>query len=580
VAHPDQVCPPAKDASVYFLGFNCYGHNAAAALVRDGEILGAVEEERLNRIKNSGQFPEAAIRHLLQRHGVAFNDIAAVGYYWNPYQEFLPAARHLLRYSPESLHLLRGASFHEEYVARLPKMLTIRRRLSATFGKVNRFVYVPHHMCHAASAFFPSPFESAAGLSVDMLGEWTSTEYWDGAGTRLTSLQKIAFPHSLGMVYAAFTEMLGFAPLSDEWKVMGLAPYGRPRYRDFFRQLIRLEDDGRFSIDVSLVSFHVRGQKQMLRPAVFETLGPPRRSEDALDERHADIAASLQERITEAVVHLAEWLHRRTGRENLCLSGGVALNCSANGAILERTGFRRLFVQPAAHDAGTALGAALFLAYAHNPAAERRELRSVYLGPEYTEDEIDRAIGEAGLEPERPTNVLDRVVQLIADGKIIGWFQGAMEFGPRALGNRSILADPRQADMKDRINRAVKFREEFRPFAASVLEEHQGDWFEHVAVSPYMTVTFSAKPGGAARVPAVIHKDGTCRIQTILRAQNPRFWELVERFRRLTGVPMVLNTSLNVKGEPIVCSPEDAIRCFLNCGLDYLVLGDRVLGKR
>lgn len=568
---------------MYFLGFNCYGHNAAAALIRGNEILGAIEEERLNRQKHSGKFPELAISHLLQLSGVSIGDMAAIGYYWQPWDEIRAAAVHLLRNLPESIHLLRGASFTAEFSARLPKMLTVRRRMCRAFGHVpsSRFHYIPHHLCHAASAFFPSPFDTAAVLTVDMLGEWTTTQFWDAAGTVLKPVREIRFPDSLGMVYAAFTEMLGFEPLSDEWKVMGLAPYGRPLHDRLFQQLIQTSEDGTFQVDTSLVSFHVRGRKQMLRPALFKDLGLPRRPDEPLDQRHADIAASLQKRITEVLTHMARWLQRHTGQRNLCLSGGVALNCSANRTILEESGFKKVFVQPASHDAGTSLGAALYLAHSRIGRAERRELESVYLGPTFDEQEIRQAISRTELRADRPHDYLESTARLIADGKIVGWFQGAMEFGPRALGNRSILADPRRPDMKDRINRAVKFRESFRPFAASVLFEHQSDWFDRSDMSPYMTVTFGSRDSRrAALVPAVIHHDGTCRIQTVMRLQNPRFWELVERFRGLTGIPMLLNTSLNVKGEPIVCSPDDAIRTFHNCGLEYLVLGDYILSKQ
>jgi carbamoyltransferase len=494
---------------MYFLGFNCYGHNAAAALLKNGEIVGAVEEERLNREKHSGRFPELAIRHLMALGGVESSDLAGVGYYWAPWREMRSAVAHLVRYAPESRHLLSGASFTTEYRGRLPAMLRVRQRLERTIGplKSDRFSYIPHHQCHAASAFFPSGFDRAAVLSVDMLGEWTSTLFAVGEGLVIRPLNEIPFPHSLGMVYAAFTQHLGFEPINDEWKVMGLAPYGKPRFTKLFEELIELLPDGRFRVNTNLVAYHVRGRKQMLRPSVSAVIGAPRAPDDGLDDRHADIAASLQRRIADAMMHCVTWLQKTTGAADLCLAGGVALNCSANGEILERSGFRRVFVQPAAHDAGTALGAALHLAHQHG--SPRVVFPSAYLGPAYSDADISRALTRADLTFRRADNLEDEVAELLASNRIVGWFQGQMEYGPRALGNRSILADPRDAGMKDKINSAVKFRESFRPFAASVLAEHQGEWFTMADVSPYMTINFRAREGRAQQGPAVIHEDGT-----------------------------------------------------------------------
>lgn len=568
--------------NMYTLGFNCLGHNAAAALVRDGEILGAVEEERFDRKKHSGVFPERSIKYLLETNGVSPAQLSAVGYYWNPYKEVFPAALHLLRYFPQSAHLLTGASFTMEFSARLPRMFTMQRHLSAFLGEKfgrGRFFYVPHHRCHAASAFFPSDFDEAAVLTMDMIGEWTTTQFSIGKNRRLDILREIKFPHSLGMIYTAVTHMLGFAPF-DEWKVMGLAAYGKPRFLPFFRELIATTDDGGFRVNMDLVGYHLYGRKKMLRPEVYETLGPPREEEEELEERHADIAASLQERTTEIILHCARWLQAKSGLENLCMAGGVALNCLANGRILNETKFKNIFVQPASNDPGTALGAALWLNFRRAGGETRRKQTSVYLGPAFSSEEIESALEKFELDFERLTDVESATAELIDQGLIVGWFQGAMEFGPRALGNRSILADPRLPDMKARINRAVKFREPFRPFAASVLEEKQHEWFEKVHTSPYMTVVFPVIPDRAKSVPAIVHEDGTCRIQSVQKNVNPRYWKMIERFEERSGIPMVLNTSFNVKGEPIVCTPEDGIRCFLGCGLDCLVIGDFLVRKQ
>jgi carbamoyltransferase len=564
---------------MYFLGFNCYGHNASAALLRGGEIIGAVEEERLNRQKHSGKFPELSVHYLMKFAGIESSDLTGIGYYWEPWREFRSASAHMLRYLPESRHLVGGASFTSEYRARLPAMLRVRSRLEQVIGPVkrSRFSYIPHHRCHAASAFFPSGFERAAVLSIDMLGEWTSTMFAVGEGLTIKPLDEIAFPHSLGMVYAAFTQYLGFEPINDEWKVMGLAPYGKPRFMKLFEELIELLPRGRFRVNTDLVAYHVRGRKQMLRPSVTSVVGPSRCPDAELQDRHADIAASLQRRIADAMLHCVHWLHESTGATDLCLAGGVALNCAANGEILERTRFRRVFVQPAAHDAGTSLGAALHLAHGHG--APRVMFPSVYLGPSYSDGEIVQALNGASLAVRRPDDLEEEVAALLAAGLIVGWFQGSIEYGPRALGNRSILADPRDAGMKDKINSAVKFRESFRPFAASVLAEHQGEWFTRSDVSPYMTINFRVRKERSKQVPAVVHEDGTCRLQTVVAAQNPRYWRLIDRFRRRTSVPMLLNTSFNVKGEPIVCTPEDAVKTFLACGLDALVAGNFLAQK-
>ncbi len=567
---------------MYILGFDCYGHDSAAALLRDGEIVAMAEEERFVRRKHTLAFPAHAIRYCLDEAGISIDDVDHIAYYWDPGQHVADQVWHIIRYLPRSLVLVRsrlGRNF-------LPMMRlehTLREELGlSAHGKVRQVHRVGHHAGHAASAFLLSPFEEAAILSVDAVGEWTTTWFGVGEGNGFRKLDEIGFPHSLGMLYGSVTEYLGFRYASGEGKVMGLASYGDPEaYLPGFRKVVRLEPEGRFSLDMSYFDYHLYGRGHWVSGKFVRVFGPPRRRGEPIEKRHKDIAAALQ-RVTEEVgLYMVEHLHAVTGKRNLCIAGGVGLNSVMNGQILRHSPFEEVFIQPAANDAGTAVGSALWvhsclLGLPRPPAMEH-----AYWGPSFADEEITAALAcyDGDLTYRRLDDTARVGAEIIARGEILGWFQGRMEFGPRALGNRSILADPRGADMKDILNARVKHREPFRPFAPSVLEERTGEYFTVDCPSPFMILVFDVRPEKRALIPAVTHVDGTGRVQTVSRETNPRYWSLIKEFERLTDVGLVLNTSFNVMGEPIVCQPHEAIECFLNTGIDRLIIGDYLVEK-
>ena len=566
---------------MHILGIDCYGHDSAAALVRDGTLVGLVEEERFLRKKHVADFPRNSIQWCCETAGIRPADLDHVVYYWNPRLARGKRLLHLLRYLPRSVGLLRSRAGKEAAMLRIGATLRAELGLS---GKTQIHL-AEHHLCHAASAFLTSPFDKAAILSLDAAGEWDCTWMGVGDGLDLTPLRKTSFPQSLGILYGAVTEYLGFKFASGEGKVMGLAPYGDPdRYRDVFERVIRLTDDGGYSMDLSYFAYHYRGRPHWFRERFYKELGPARHPEEELTDRHRDVAAALQRRTEEVGLHLARWLRRATGLPRVCLAGGVCLNSVMNGKILLEGVFDEVAVQPAANDAGTALGGCFWLwnTVLRNPRTYVFE--HAYLGPWWEDEDYRRAIASAvpageKVSWDRAEDAPVLAARMIAEGKIVGWFQGRMEMGPRALGNRSILADPRHPGMKDQVNARVKFREGFRPFAPSVLEERCGEWFNSAHPSPYMILVYDVLPEKRGLVPAITHVDGTGRVQTVSRKHNPRYHRLIEEFERLTGVPMVLNTSFNIRGEPIVHEPGQALECFLKTGMDALFLGDHVLTK-
>lgn len=566
---------------MHILGFDCYGHDSAAAIIRDGHMLGLVEEERFLRRKHVADFPEQSIRWCCQIAGISPPELDHVVYYWNPRLGRLRRALHLLRYFPRSLELVRSRGDKEW------NMLRIRRTLRERLGITDRtqLHFPEHHLCHAASAFLTSPFDQAAILTIDAAGEFDCTWLGLGRGLDMHCLRKMRFPNSIGLVYGAVTEFLGFRFASGEGKVMGLAPYGDPdRYIDRFRDIIRLAPDGHYQVDLSYFAFHYRGRPHWFSPKFHEAFGPARPPEAELTQHHRDVAAALQRRTEEVGLHLARWLRETTGLNRVCLAGGVCLNSVMNGRILLEGVFDEVVVQPAANDAGTALGACYWLWNTRMRQPRSYVFEHAYFGPEWTDAQLRAAIDsrlqrQPDVTVERPDRLPQRAAQLLVEGKIIGWFQGRMEMGPRALGNRSILADPRDPRIKDLLNARVKFRESFRPFAPSVLEERAGEWFNSRHPSPYMILVYDVLPDRRHRIPAVTHVDGTGRVQTVSRVHNPRYHALISEFERLTGVPVVLNTSFNIRGEPIVNTPEQAIECFLKSGIDVLFLGDFMLSK-
>jgi len=565
------------------LGFSAFGHTSAAGLVVDGRLVAAAEEERFLRRKYSMALPLNAARCCLARAGLTADDLTHVGYFFDLKRGLPFYALHALRYFPASLRLLTerepGPEGFELVINPL-RTLQLKTGLLSALGALHpervRFGFLEHHRCHAAH-FFASPFDEAAVLTVDALGEWTSTGLYHGRGSDLTELGRIPFPHSLGALYAAVTTHLGYGTLEGPGKVMGLSAYGDPRrFGEQFGRLVRLEPDGGFSVDLEYFQYH-RRRGQRVSARFIEAFGPPRDPETPLRRQHEDLAAALQATVERTMLHLARGLHRRTGSSNLVLAGGVALNSVANGVLAREGPFERIWVPPSPGDSGTALGAAYLL-----HVAGRRERNGLvpeqpFLGPEFDDRACGAALDAAGLTSRRPRSLHREVARLLAAGSIVGWFRGRMEFGPRALGHRSILADPRRAEDKDRLNREVKHREAYRPFAPACAAEACGRYFEDAAESPFMSFVVRVRPEAREGLAAVTHVDGTARLQTVERELEPDLHRLLLAFEQEAGVPVLLNTSFNVSGEPIVCTPEDAVRCFLSTGIDALVLGDRLV---
>jgi carbamoyltransferase len=563
--------------AVYLLGITCNIHESSAAIIRDGVLVAAAEEERFTRRKHDSRFPSRAIAYCLREAGISMGDVSHAGFYWQPWKGVLKRVWWLVRYFPASLQTLRGGKRWRGSVVTLLKHVAVPFRLWRQ-GFRGRFHFVDHHLSHAASAFFPSPFDSAAILTADLCGEDCTTLLGRGRGNRITPLQRSYLPDSLGIFYAALTQFLGYRANADEYKVMGLAAYGQPRLEDTFAGMIRVEN-GRLASDSSWFAFHVGSANCYSKR--FETeFGPPCPDEGQVDTGpYRDLAASGQAVLENRLLEMAAWCRAQTGEERLCMAGGVALNAVANGRLVDSQIFKDIWVQPAASDAGCSLGIPFYIWHEVLGRPRWFVMEHAYWGPEYSELEMQQAIARGGLASRRVDDVERETARLLAEGAVVGWFQGRMEWGPRALGNRSILADPRRADMKDLINSKVKFREPYRPFAPSVLLEHVETYFQFIGASPFMTFACRVRDEKRSEIPAVTHVDGTARIQTVSREHNPRYWGLLNQFRALTGVPVVLNTSFNVKGEPIVCSPDDAVRCFLNTGLDYLVMGSHVCAR-
>jgi carbamoyltransferase len=594
-------CPAVPP--VYILGLSAYYHDSAACLLRDGEIVAAASEERFTRRKGDAEFPTHAVAYCLREAGIVLRDVASIGFYDKPLLKFERILETYLAIAPRGLasFLKAGPLWIKE------KLFTDRMLRESLDGWGGDLLYAEHHESHAASAFYPSPFESAAILTVDGVGEWATASIGVGDGNDVRILQEMRWPDSLGLLYSAFTYHAGFKVNAGEYKVMGLAPYGEPRYVDrILRELIDLHDDGSFTIDQRY--FDYLGGLRMTNGA-FDALfdGPPRRPESPLTQREMDLARSVQDVCEEIMLRMARTAHRVTGASALCMAGGVALNCVANGRILREGPFDRLWIQPAAGDAGGALGVAQLVWHRHRAeprtvVAAGDAMHGAYLGPSFSDAEIERMLAAAGAvytKPDRAT-LLRSVAETLADGRVVGWFSGRMEFGPRALGARSILGDPRSATMQAAMNLKIKFREGFRPFAPSVLRERVADYFALDEDSPYMLLVAPVQPErrialtGAERerwgidrlnvvrsdIPAVTHVDYSARIQTVHRETNPDYYDLIAAFDALTGCPVLVNTSFNVRGEPIVCTPEDAYRCFMRTDIDTLVVGPYLLHKQ
>jgi len=594
---------------MYILGISAFYHDSAACLLKDGEIVAAAQEERFTRKKHDANFPHNAVKYCLKEAGITANKIENIVFYEKPFVKFERLLETYLAFAPKGF-----VSFAKAMPVWIKDKLfqksALIKELKSTFDEDikwgERLLFSEHHLSHAASAYYPSPFDSAAVLTLDGVGEWTTSSLAIGKGNDLKVLKEIHFPHSLGLLYSAFTYYTGFKVNSGEYKVMGLAPYGNPIYTDLIKEkLISIAEDGSFQLDMSYFNY---ATGLTMTNKKFDALfgGPPRLAEAKLTQREMDLAASVQKVTEDIIIKLARGIAKDTGERNLCLAGGVALNCVANGILLRKKIFENIWIQPAAGDAGGSLGAAFSTWYLHHnkkrsTSKKRDAMKGSYLGPEFTDPEIETELTECGATFKKLTEkeLIDTVAAALADEKAVGWMQGRMEFGPRALGGRSIIADPRSPIMQKQLNLKVKYRESFRPFAPSILCEDVNEWFEHEIDSPYMLIVadvvedkrikmskkeeelFGIDKLNVPRssVPAITHVDYSARIQTVHSDTNPRYHSVISKFKEKTGCPLVVNTSFNVRGEPIICTPTDAFRCFMGTEIDLLAIGNFVLYK-
>ncbi len=586
---------------MYILGISAFYHDSAACLLKDGLIVAAAQEERFSRVKHDQAFPQQAIHYCLTQAGITTADLECVVFYEKPFLKFERLLETYLAFAPRGI-----ASFLKAMPVWIKKKLWIKDLIRQQLDYQGTLLFPQHHQSHAASAFFPSPFEDAAFLTIDGVGEWSTTSFGVGNNNSITTLADIRFPHSLGLLYSAFTYYTGFKVNSGEYKVMGLAPYGEPRYKkQIYEHLIDLKEDGSFRLNMDYFNYCTGTTMTNRR---FDTLfgGPPRKPESELTQREMDLARSVQEVCEEVVLKIGRHVQRTTNMRNLCLAGGVSLNCVANGKLLRSGIFDKIWIQPAAGDAGAALGSALYAWYQHyqnerQVVPETDAMQGSLLGPSYSREEVKSFLETNGYPHEimSDEDLLPKVAKLIDQGKVIGWFQGRMEFGPRALGGRSILGDARSAEMQKKMNLKIKYRESFRPFAPAILQDNGSDYFGIEGASPYMLLVApvadekrKAVDGdqqqltGLARlesvrseIPAVTHVDYSARVQTVDPSRNARFYDLLTTFHERYGCPVVINTSFNVRGEPIVCSLEDGYRCFMRTEMDYLVLENALLAK-
>lgn len=584
------------------LGLSCFYHDSAACILVDGKLIAAAQEERFTRIKHDAAYPDKAIAYCLKEAGITGKDLDLVAFYDKPFLKFERILETHLAFAPKGLR-----AFLEAVPVWIKQKLWIKETLREKLGFEGKILFPEHHQSHTASAFYPSPFQEAAILTMDGVGEWTTTSYGAGHGNHVEILGEIRFPHSLGLLYSAFTYYTGFKVNSGEYKVMGLAPYGKPVYKDIIlKELIDLKEDGSFKMNMKYFDY-CAGLR--MTNARFDQLfgGPRRKPESRVTQREMDLARSVQEVTEEVMIRMANHVRKETGMKNLCLSGGVALNCVGNGKILRECGYEDIWIQPAAGDAGSAVGAAYFVwhHYLNKPRSVLRNgdaMSGAYLGPSFAADEIENFLKKNDIPYRKLTDleIPETIADLIAQEKVIGWFEGRMEFGPRALGGRSIIGDARSPKMQETMNLKIKFRESFRPFAPTVLEEKSSQYFEFNHKSPYMLLVAPVaqkirremsseeikKEGiellnvSRSSIPAVTHVDYSARIQTVNKDDHGLYYQIVKKFDEKYGCPVIINTSFNVRGEPIVCSPEDAWRCFMRTHMDYLIMGNFLLDKK
>lgn len=591
------------------LGISCFYHDSAAALLRDGDIIAAAQEERFTRKKHDANFPKNAIEYCLQEGGLALKDVDHIVFYEKPFLKFERLLETYVALAPRGINSFRAAMpvWLREKLFQKDVLLREFKKIDPDYKKGENLLFSEHHFSHAAAAFYPSPFEEAVVLTLDGVGEWATTTVAIGKGKDLKLVKEIHFPHSLGLLYSAFTYYTGFRVNSGEYKVMGLAPYGEPKYVDIILdKIVNLKEDGTFHLDQKY--FNYCTGLTMTNDKFAALFGQPTRKPDTdpLTQFHMDIAASIQAVVEEAVLRLTRSLAKEYGICNLCMSGGVALNCVANGKILRDGAFENIWVQPAAGDAGSALGAALGAWHSelgHERTVNPRDsMRGSYLGPEFSNEEIAERLTKSKAvftSCENEDIAITKAAEALASGKAVGWLNGRMEFGPRSLGGRSILGDPRSPEMQKSLNLKVKFRESFRPFAPSVLREYVNEWFELDGDSPYMLLVAGVKEDKRlemseeqkalfgidklniprSQIPAVTHVDYSARVQTVHKETNPAYHKLLSKFHELTGCPVLVNTSFNVRGEPIVCTPEDAFHCFMGTNMEALVCGTHIMYK-
>ncbi|MFC1627061.1 carbamoyltransferase [Patescibacteria group bacterium] len=560
---------------MYILGISCFYHDSAAVLIKDGQVIAAAQEERFTRLKQDESFPRKAIDYCLNQAGITIKDVDHVGFYEKPFVKFERLLKTYLITAPRGLF-----SFLKAMPVWLKQKLWIKYLIQQELDWDGDISFVPHHLAHAASSFLVSPFKSAAILTLDGVGEWATATKGVGKGNQISLTHQLDFPHSLGLLYSAFTYYCGFKVNSGEYKLMGLSPYGKPKYVDLIKKyLIDIKPDGSFKLNLKYFSYQYA--LKMINHQFIKLFGNHgvRGSKDPLSQHYKDVAMSIQTVTEEIILKMAQDLHKTTKEKNLCLAGGVALNCVANGRIIRESPFKKLFIQPAAGDAGGAFGVAYYI---YNSVLNHKRnfvLKQPYFGPEFTDKYIQAFLKKQNVKYKKFTSksdLLKATAKKIADQRVIGWFQGRMEWGPRALGNRSILADARNPENQDRVNMKIKFREDFRPFAPVVMEEHSHKYFAIDRPSPYMLLVGQVKQ---PTIPAVTHVNNSARVQSVSRTQNPLYWGVINEFYKMTGCAVLINTSFNVRGEPIVCTPEEAYACFMGTNMDDVILGNYLVSK-
>jgi len=557
---------------MYIMGISCYYHDAAACIIEDGKIIAAAEEERFTRKKHDSSFPIKAIAYCLKEAGITAQQLNHISYYEKPVLKFQRILNQHLQMAPRSFRV-----FKDSLISWTQKM-NVEKKIRDELSYTGPISFMEHHASHAASAFFPSPFENAAIVTIDGVGEWATTTIGIGKKNTVKLLKEIHFPHSIGLLYSTITALLGFSVNNSEYKVMGLSPYGNSKtYKPHFNKIIKTDSDGSFSLDMSYFDFHYR--PWMPSRKLCKLLCKTRKPDEQVTQQHKDIAAALQQKTEEVMINLLKHAKKETGMENICLAGGVALNSVANGKLLKQTGFKNIWIQPAAGDSGNSIGAALML-YHVLGSENRQPQETAYLGPSFSDTKIKEFLDSHFIRYtafKTKTELLKKVAKLIHGNNVIGWFQGRMEWGPRALGARSILSNPCNPKMQDILNLKVKHREKFRPFAPVVCVDDALTYFDCDEPIPlptdFMLMVYPVKKEWHAKIPAVTHVDGSGRLQTVRREQNPLYYELIKEFGRLSGIPILINTSFNIRGEPIVCSPKDAYWCMMGTGIDYLVMG-------